>query len=97
MFLNSHFLLTVTADFVNCIEKKYMKTLLALQIVKNYNKKKQFAVLLFVLQDYDIVQKLEAVVADNSDTNDIFCQEIETHFLNKKILCESFHIDDFTV
>ena len=39
-----------------------------------------------MLQDYDIVQKLEAVVVDNSDTNDIFYQEIEAHFLNKKNL-----------
>ena len=37
-----------------------------------------------MLQDYDIVQKLEAVVADNFDTNNIFCQEIKAHFLNKK-------------
>ena len=65
--------------------------------MKNHNEKKQFAVLLFMLQDYDIVQKLEIVVADNSDTNDIFCQEIEAHFLNKKILCENFHINDFIV
>ena len=39
-----------------------------------------------MLQDYDIVKKLEAVVADNSDTNDTFYQEIETYFLNKKNL-----------
>ena len=39
-----------------------------------------------MLQDYDIVQKLEVVVADNSDTNDIFCQEIETYFLSKENL-----------
>ena len=86
MFSNNHFLLAVTADFVNCIEEKHMKTLLAFQIMKNHNKEEQFAVLLFVLQDYDIVQKLEAVVADNSDTNDTFCQEIEAHLLNKKNL-----------
>ena len=73
MFLNNHFLLTVTADFVDCIEEKHMKTLLALQIVKNYNKKKQFIIFFSVLQNYDIVQKLETVVADNSDTNDTFC------------------------
>ena len=39
-----------------------------------------------MLQDYDIVQKLEAVVADNSDINDILCQEIEAHLLNKENL-----------
>ena len=76
----------MTADFVDYIKKKHMKTLLALQIVKNHSEKEQFAVLLSVLQDYDIVQKLEAVVADNSDTNDILCQKIEAHFLNKENL-----------
>jgi len=40
---NSHFLLAVTADFVDCTEEKHMKTLLAFQIVKNHNEKKQFA------------------------------------------------------
>ena len=54
--------------------------------MKNHNKEKQFAIFLFVFQDYDIVQKLEAVVANNFDTNDIFYQEIETYFLNKKNL-----------
>ena len=80
------FLLAVTADFVDCIEEKHMKTLLALQIVKDYNEKEQFAVLLSVLQDYDIVQKLETVVADNSDTNDTLYQEIKAYLLNKKNL-----------
>ena len=63
-----------------------MKILLAFQIVKNHNEKEQFAVLLSVLQDYNIVQKLKAVVADNSDTNDTLCQEIEVHLLNKENL-----------
>ena len=39
-----------------------------------------------MLQDYDIVQKLEVVVIDNSDTNDTFCQEIEAYLLNKENL-----------
>ena len=63
-----------------------MKTLLVFQIVKNHNKKKQFTVFFSVFQNYNIIQKLEAVVADNSDTNDTFCQEIEAHLLNKKNL-----------
>ena len=73
MFLNRHFLLIITADFVDCIKKKHMKTFFALQIVKNYSEKEQFIILFSVLQDYDIIQKLKAVVADNFDTNDIFC------------------------
>ena len=63
-----------------------MKTLLVLQIVKDHSEEEQFAVLLSVLQDYDIVQKLEAVVADNSGTNDTLCQEIEAYFLSKENL-----------
>ena len=86
MFLNNHFLLTVTANFVDYTEEKHMKTLLALQIVKNHNKEKQFAVFFSVLQNYDIVQKLEAVIANNSDTNNTLCQKIEAHLLNKENL-----------
>ena len=60
--------------------------------MKDHSEKKQFAVFLSVLQDYDIVQKLEAVVADNSDTNDTLCQEIKAHLLNKKnLVWESSH------
>ena len=50
-----------------------------------------------MLQNYNIVQKFEIIVVDNSDINDTFCQEIKALFLNKKILCKSFHIDDFVV
>jgi hypothetical protein len=39
-----------------------------------------------VLQDYDIVSKLRAVVADNSGTNDTLCQEIEAYLLNTENL-----------
>ena len=45
-----------------------------------------------MLQDYNIIQKLETIIADNSDINDIFCQEIKAHFLNKKnLVWESSH------
>jgi len=60
-----------------------VKILLAFHTVKNHNEKKQFVVFFSVLQNYDIVKKLKTVVADNSDTKDIFCQEIEAHLLNK--------------
>ena len=60
--------------------------------MKNHNKKEQFAVLLSVLQDYNIIQKFETVVADNSDINDTLCQEIEAHLLNKEnFLWKSSH------
>ena len=63
-----------------------MKALLALCIVKDHSEKAQFAVLLSMLHDYGIVQKLGTVVADNSGTNDTLCREIEAHLLNKENL-----------
>ena len=45
-----------------------------------------------MLQDYDIVQKLEAVFTNNSDTNNTFCQEIEAYLLNKENLVWKFSI-----
>ena len=48
-FSNNHFLLTVTADFINCIEMKHVKTLLAFHTVKNHNEEEQFAVVFFML------------------------------------------------
>ena len=73
MFLNNHFLLAVIADFVNCTEEKHMKTFLILQIAKNHSEEEQFVVLFSVLQDYNIVQKLKAVITDNSNTNNTLC------------------------
>ncbi len=49
MFLNRFFLLTVTADFVDYIEIKHVKTFLVLHIIKNYNKEEQFIILFSVL------------------------------------------------
>ena len=71
--LNKHFLLTVTDDFVECIEEKHIKTLLILYKIKNHSKENQFTIFFLILKNYDITWNLETVVADNSDTNDIFC------------------------
>ena len=54
-FLNKHFLLTVTDDFIEHIEEKYMKTLLAFYKIKNHNKENQFVVFFFILKNYDII------------------------------------------
>jgi hypothetical protein len=87
--LNGHLLLGVTADFVD-IEDKHIKALLALRRVKGHSGKDQFAVLLPVLQDYGIIQKLGAVVADNSGTNDTLCREIEAYlFTVENLVWES--------
>ena len=87
---NKHLLLAVTDDFVEHTEEKCMKTLLVLHKVKSHSEEDQFIVLLLILKNYDIIWNLEAVVADNSDTNDTFCQEIKAHFLNKKNLVWEF-------
>ena len=63
-----------------------MKTLLTLYIVKNHSKEEQFVVLLSVLQDYNIIKKLRAVVTNNSNTNDTLCQEIEDYLLSTENL-----------
>jgi hypothetical protein len=43
----------------------------------------QFSILLPVLEDYSIVQKLGAVVANNASLNNVLCREIEIHWENK--------------
>ena len=82
--LNKYFFLAVTKDFVNYTKVKYIKTFFVFSTVKSYSRKVQFNILFSVLQDYSIVQKLEAVVSDNSSTNNIFCQAIEVYFLKKE-------------
>ena len=84
MSSNRHLLLTVTADFVDCVEEKHVKALLALRTVKGHSGEVQFNVLLPVIQDYGIAKKLGAVVADNSGTNDTLCREIEDHLLEEE-------------
>jgi len=64
---------------------KHVKTLLILYIIKDYNEEEQFTIF-FILQDYNIIKKLEAIITDNSDINDTFCQEIKTYLLNKENL-----------
>jgi hypothetical protein len=77
--LNKHLLLRVTGDFIDCIEEKHLKTLLGLRPIAGYSRDDQFDALLPLLQDYDIVQKLGAVVGDNSSTNDTLCRAIEAY------------------
>ena len=93
--LNKHLLLAVTDDFIECTEekcKKSLHTLLALHKVKNHSEEDQFTVLLLILKNYDITWNFEAVVADNSDTNDTLCQNIEAHLLQaENIVWNSEH------
>jgi hypothetical protein len=70
---NKYLLLEVTRDFINCIEEKYLKILLGLCPVAGYSRDNQFDILLLLLQDYNIVQKLGAVVGNNSGINNTLC------------------------
>jgi hypothetical protein len=81
---NRHLLLAVTADFVDYNEERLVKALLGLRAVKGHSGEDQFITLLPILQDYDIVRKLGAVVGDNSGTNDTLCREIEKYLLTEE-------------
>ena len=76
--------MAVTADFVNYNEERLVKALLALRTVKGHSGEEQFITLLPILQDYNIVRKLGAVIGDNSRMNDTLCKEIETHLLTEE-------------
>ena len=39
-----------------------------------------------MLQDYGIISKLEAIIADNSGTNDTLCHEIKAYLLSVECL-----------
>ena len=56
-----------------------MKTLLTLRTVANHTGEEQFNVLLPVIQDYSIVQKLEGIIGDNASTNNTLCRTIEDY------------------
>jgi len=77
-------LLAITADFVNCDDEKHTKALLALRTVQGHSGQAQFDVLLPVLQDYSIIQKVGAVIGDNSSTNDTLSQAIEAYLLEEE-------------
>jgi hypothetical protein len=79
-------LLGVTRDFVDCIEEKYLKTLLRLCPTAGYSREDQFNVLLSILQEYSIVRKLRAIVSDNSSTNNTLCQAIKAYLKKEEDL-----------
>jgi hypothetical protein len=76
---NKHLLLRVTRDFIDCIKEKHLKTLLGLCPIAGHSGDDQFDALLPLLQDYDIVRKLGAVVGNNSGTNNTLCQAIKAY------------------
>jgi hypothetical protein len=76
-------LLGVTGDFIDCDEERHWKTLLGLRPVAGHSGDNQFDALLPLLQEYSIVQKLRAIIGDNSSTNDTLCRAIEA-FLKRE-------------
>ena len=48
-------------------------------MIANHTRVKQFNVLLSVLDDYSITQKLGAIISNNASTNDILYRTIEKH------------------
>ena len=61
-------------------DQKKQKALLALKQVASHGSDDQFAILLPVLEDYNIVRKLGAIIADNAPPNNVLCRLIETYW-----------------
>jgi hypothetical protein len=55
------------------MEEKHRKTLLGLHLVVGYSGKVQFDVVLSIIQEYSIIQKLRAIIGDKSSTNNTLC------------------------
>jgi hypothetical protein len=52
--------------------------------VPDYSGENQFSIFLLIFQDYGIVQKLGAIIANNAVLNNVLCRTIEAHYKNKK-------------
>jgi hypothetical protein len=79
---NRYLFLAICAYFITYKQKKE-KALLALKKVLSYNNKDQFSILLLILQDYSIIYKLEAIMADNASLNNVLCRTIKTYIKEK--------------
>jgi len=82
---NRLLLLGIVAHIVDCLEKHF-KALIALRTITNHSGDEQFSVLLPVLQDYSIVQKLKAIVGDNASTNNTLCVAVEEYLLEEEAI-----------
>ncbi len=65
---NRHLLLAICAHYTTYLLKR-QKALLALRTVAGHSGQNQFNILLPVLQDYGVVRKLGAIIADNASPN----------------------------
>ena len=61
-------------------DQKNRKALLALKQVAGHGSDDQFVILLLVLEDYGIIQKLRAIIADNAPVNNVLCRLVEAHW-----------------
>jgi hypothetical protein len=60
--------------------------------VPSHSGENQFSILLPVVEDYGIVRKLRAIIADNASPNNVLCQTIETHLdMEHKIKWKADH------
>ena len=76
---NRFLLLAIVTHFTTYTQKK-QKALLALKQVPGHSSDDQFLILLLVLQDYGIVQKLRAIIANNASPNNVLCRLIEDYW-----------------
>jgi len=60
-------------------DQKKRKALLALKVVASYSAKDSFKVLVPVLKDYGIIQKLKAIIANNAPANGALCTLIQAY------------------
>jgi hypothetical protein len=81
--LQKTLLLAVCAHYITYLLKR-QKALLALRTIAGHSGQNQFNILLPVLQDYGIVRKLGAIVADNTSLNNTPCEIIEDYMLVKE-------------
>jgi len=76
---NRFLLLAIVAHFTTHTQKK-QKALLALKKVPGHSSDDQFSILFPVLEDYGIVQKLRAIIADNAAPNNVLCRLIKNYW-----------------
>jgi hypothetical protein len=75
---NRWLLLAICAHFTTYDQKK-QKALLALQKVPGHSREDQLSILYLVLEDYGVVRKLGAIIADNAAPNNVLCRLTQKH------------------
>jgi hypothetical protein len=75
--------LAICAHYTTHLLKR-QKALLALRTVAGHSGQNQFNILLPVLQDYGVVRKLGAIIADNASPNNTLCEIIESHMFREE-------------